>query len=151
MTRGLDRNLDLGADAVGRRDKNRIDKTGSFQIEQPTKAADFGSGAGTRGCAHQWFDQVHHAVAGINVDTGGRVASVFHEITNADRRTWLGTAGCRGPPTSESPGVQARRRRYIGTHGSIAGNRRFASPARVRKKGRRGEGVAQALRQVGAT
>src|SRR6516162_302703 len=103
MTRGLDRDLDLGADAVRRRHQNRIDKTGGLHIEQPAEAADFGSGAGTRGCAHQWLDQVHHAVAGINVDTGGRVASVFHEITNADgprlsRGSYVGIAGCASAP-----------------------------------------------------
>ena len=113
MTRGLDCNLDLGADAVGRCDQDRIDKTGGLQIEQAAKAADFSAGAGTRGCAHQGLDQIHHTVAGIDVDTGRRVASVFHEITNANNRIELGIAGCRGPPTSESRGVQARLRRVL--------------------------------------
>ena len=148
MTRCLDRDLDLGADAVGRRDQNRIDKTGGFQIEQATEAPDFGCGAGTRGRAHQWLDQVHHAVAGIDVDPGGRVASVFHEITNADRRTRLGTAGCRG--------LLRRNRRVCKRAGAAilgAGIAPGTADSLVRRgfaqRRWRGEGVARALRQAG--
>ncbi len=89
MSRGFDRDLDFGADAVGRGDQNRIREAGSFEIEKPAETADFGTGAGPRRRAHQRLDQFHQAVAGIDVDTSARVACIFHEITNADGRALL--------------------------------------------------------------
>src|SRR6185312_487775 len=79
VTRGLDCDLDLGTDAVGRSDKDRVRKAGSLEIEQPTESANLGASAGAGGLAHQRLDQLHHAVAGVDVDTGGRVASLVHE------------------------------------------------------------------------
>ena len=67
---GLDRDLDLGADPVGRRHQHRIDKSRPLEIEQAAESPDFGVGAGTRGRAHQRLDQLHHAVPGIDIDTG---------------------------------------------------------------------------------
>jgi hypothetical protein len=86
VTGRFNRDLDLSADAISCRDQDRIGEAGGFEIEKSAEAADFRSGARPRGCAHQWLDQFHHAVAGIDVDTSGRVASVFHEITDADSR-----------------------------------------------------------------
>ena len=87
-------------------------KPGSLEIEQAAKAADLGIGAGARRSAHQRLDQFHHAVAGIDIDAGGRVACLIHEATNSDQKPPGGEA-LLGPPTSESPGAQARGRRYI--------------------------------------
>ena len=42
---GLDRDLDLGADAVGRRDQHRVGEAGALEVEQPAEAADLGVGA----------------------------------------------------------------------------------------------------------
>ena len=44
----LDGELDLGADAVIRRNEDRIDEAGGLEIEQAAEAADFGVGARTR-------------------------------------------------------------------------------------------------------
>jgi cardiolipin synthase (CMP-forming) len=110
---GFDRDFDFGADAVGGGNQDGVGKTGSLEIEQPAEAADFGAGPGARRCAHQRLDQFHHAVAGIDIDTGGRVAFLIHEITNLDRRISPSGTLSPAPPTSESPGVQARGRRYI--------------------------------------
>ena len=76
---GFDRDLDLGADAVGRGDQDRVGEASGLEIEQAAKAADFCASAGARRRAHQRLDQFHHAVAGIDIDTGGRVASLIHE------------------------------------------------------------------------
>ncbi len=43
---GLDRDLDLGADAVGGGDQHRVDKAGPLEVEQAAKAADLGVRAG---------------------------------------------------------------------------------------------------------
>ena len=52
------------------RDEHRVAKAGALEVEQPAEAADLGVGAGARGRPHQRLDQLHHAVAGIDVDTG---------------------------------------------------------------------------------
>ena len=76
---GFDRDFDFGADAVGCGDQDRVGKAGSLEIEQAAEAADFGAGPRARRCAHQRLDQFHHAVAGIDIDAGGRVARLIHE------------------------------------------------------------------------
>ena len=45
MQAGLDRDLDLGADAVGGRDQDRVLEAGRLEVEQSAEAADFGVGA----------------------------------------------------------------------------------------------------------
>ena len=42
MHAGLDRDLDLGANAVGGGHQDRIGKTGPLEVEQAAKAADLG-------------------------------------------------------------------------------------------------------------
>ena len=42
---GLDRDLDLGADAVGGRDQHRVLEARRLQIEQAAETADLGIGA----------------------------------------------------------------------------------------------------------
>ena len=44
-TPGLDRDLDLGADAVVGGDQDRIGEAGALEIEQAAEAADLGVGA----------------------------------------------------------------------------------------------------------
>ena len=105
MAGGFDRDLDLGADAVGRGDQDRVGEAGGFEIEQPAEAADFGAGAGARRGAHQGLDQIHHAVAGIDIDAGVRVARLIHESHQFGSRSpprrggiarasYVGIAGC---------------------------------------------------------
>jgi hypothetical protein len=45
----FDRNLDLGANSIRRRDEHRVAKSGSLEVEQSAEAADLGIGAGARG------------------------------------------------------------------------------------------------------
>src|SRR6185437_11035655 len=45
-----------------------------FEVEQPAEAADFGIRSSARSGAHQRLDQLHHPVAGIDIDTGLRVS-----------------------------------------------------------------------------
>src|SRR6185437_13380273 len=74
MTAGFDGNLDLGADAVIGGDENRIFESQRFEVEQPAEAADFGIRSRARSGAHQRLDQLHHPVAGIDIDAGLRVS-----------------------------------------------------------------------------
>ena len=96
---GVDGDLDLGADAVGRRHQHRVLEAAALEVEQPAEAPDLGVCAGAGGGAHQRLDQVDHPVAGIDVDAGLRVgqsALVFRH----------GGPLLRGGRTSESQGVQ---------------------------------------------
>jgi hypothetical protein len=68
MQARLDRDLDLGADAVGGRNQNRVLEARSLEIEQPAKTADFSVGAGPRGGANQRLDQVDQPVARVDID-----------------------------------------------------------------------------------
>jgi hypothetical protein len=49
----FDRDLDLGADAVGARDQDGIGKARPLEVEQAAESADFGVGARPCGGAHQ--------------------------------------------------------------------------------------------------
>ena len=104
----FDRDLDLGADTVGRRDQDRVVEARSLEVEQAAEAANLGVRASACGSAHQRLDQFHHAVAGIDIDTGSRVARLFHGPTNRQITLPAAGEGYSAPPTSESPGAQAR-------------------------------------------
>ena len=84
-------------------------KPDALEVEQSAEAADFGVGAGPRGGAHQRLDQLHHAVAGIDVDAG-------LGIGEAAPFSAMGTPWLRARGTSESQSVQWLERRY--TRGS---------------------------------
>lgn len=60
-------NFELGADAVGSRDKNGIFETAGFQVKGPAETSNVGIRAHTPGRFDKRFDKVHQAVAGINV------------------------------------------------------------------------------------
>ena len=70
---GFDRDLDLGADAVGRRHQDRILEPGALEVEQPAKAADFGIRPRPARGADQRLDHVDHAVAGVDIDARLRI------------------------------------------------------------------------------
>ena len=83
MQPGLDRDLDLGADAIGRRDQHRILETGGLEVEQAAESADFGVGAGARGGAHHRLDQVDQAIAGVDIDARIRVSEPVFAVGHA--------------------------------------------------------------------
>jgi hypothetical protein len=76
---GLDGDFDFGADTVVGGDQDRIDKACGLEIEQAAKAADLGIGPSARCGAHQGLDQFHQAIAGVDINTGRRVARLIHE------------------------------------------------------------------------
>src|SRR6185437_2828046 len=66
---GVLRDLELGADAVGRRDQDRIGETRRLEIEQCAEAAKARRRPGASGGAGQWLDRLDQGVAGVDVDT----------------------------------------------------------------------------------
>ena len=74
---GLDRDLDLGADAVVGGDQHRVLETCALEVEQSAEAADLGVCARARRRLHQRLDQLHHAVAGIDIDAGLRIGEAL--------------------------------------------------------------------------
>ena len=80
---GVDRDLDLGADAVVRRDQHRVLETCALEIEQSAEAADLGVRARPRGRLHQRLDQIHHAVAGVDIDAGLRIGQALFAHASA--------------------------------------------------------------------
>jgi hypothetical protein len=97
MPAGLDRDHQLGADPVGSSHENRIAETGALEVEQPAEPADFRIGTRAGGCAHQRLDQVHHAVAGVDIDAGLRVGQAIALVVHGVglRRNGGPCNGCR--------------------------------------------------------
>ena len=81
----VDGDLELGADAVVRRDEDRILEAGAFQIEQAAEAAEVRVGAGPARRFGQRLDRRDQRVAGIDVDAG---------ITVCEGRAGLGLGCC---------------------------------------------------------
>ena len=83
MDAGFDRDLDLGADAVGGRDQDGILKACRLEVEQPAKTADLGIGAGPGGGAHHRLDEVDQAVARIDIDARISVSEPVFAVDHA--------------------------------------------------------------------
>jgi hypothetical protein len=65
---GVDGDLELGADAVGRGNEDRVLEAGGARIEGGAETADFAVGAGPLGRAGQRFDRLNQRLAGVDVD-----------------------------------------------------------------------------------
>ena len=83
MQAGLDRDLDLGADAVGRRHQNRVLETRRLEVEQAAESADFGVRARPGGGADHRLDEVDQAVARIDIDARIRVSEPVFAVDHA--------------------------------------------------------------------
>ena len=107
METGLDGDLDLGADAVGRRHQDRVLEAGGLEVEQPAEAADFRIRAGPSRGAYHRLDEIDQTVARIDIDTRIRVSEPVFAVDHAQFQYddgWL-----RGIPRScngsQAPGV----------------------------------------------
>jgi cardiolipin synthase (CMP-forming) len=74
VTPGFDRDLKLGTNAVGCRDQNGVAVADAFKVKDPAKSADFSICAGAGCRSNQGFDELHHPVAGIDINTSLRVS-----------------------------------------------------------------------------
>ncbi len=70
MQSGLHGDFQLGANAVGGGDQNRVDEAGRLQVEQRAKAAQATQQAATRSAAGQRLDRLHQSIAGGDIDPG---------------------------------------------------------------------------------
>ena len=86
MDAGLDRDLDLRADAVIRRDEDRVGKPGGLEVEEPAEAADLGVGAGPARRAHERLDRLDHGVAGIDIDARFRIGQGVRRLVGHPQR-----------------------------------------------------------------
>ena len=80
---GLDGDLDLGADAVGRRHQNRVLEAGGLEVEQAAEPADFGIGAGAGGGTNHRLDEIDQTVAGVDIDARIRVSEPVFAVDHA--------------------------------------------------------------------
>ncbi len=83
MQAGLDRDLDLGADAVGRRHQHRVLETRRLEVEQAAESADFGVRARPGGGADHRLDEIDQAVARIDIDARIRVSEPVFAVDHA--------------------------------------------------------------------
>ena len=74
---GLDRELQLGADAVGGGDQDRVGEAGRLQVEQRAEAAQAAQHAGPRGGARQRLDRLDQRIAGIDIDAGRAIGQAI--------------------------------------------------------------------------
>ena len=80
---GLDRDLDLGADPVGRRHQDGILETRRLEVEQAAESADFGVRARPGGGADHRLDEIDQAVARIDIDARIRVSEPVFAVDHA--------------------------------------------------------------------
>jgi hypothetical protein len=66
----VDGDLELGADAVGGADQDRVLEAGGLQVEQRAEAAQAGIRAGAAGGLGERLDGLDQRLAGIDVDAG---------------------------------------------------------------------------------
>jgi hypothetical protein len=67
---GVDGDAQLGADAVGGGDQQRVVVAGGLQVEQGSETAQSGLRAGAAGGLGQGFDRLDQGVAGVDINTG---------------------------------------------------------------------------------
>ena len=70
MGAGLDGELELGADAVGGGDEERVLEAARLEVEQAAEPADAAQKAGARGPGGERADRVHQRIASIDIDAG---------------------------------------------------------------------------------
>ena len=78
MAIGGERDLQLGADAIGRGDQDRVPESGGSHVEKPAKSADLDIGAGPRRGADMRFDGIDQLRAGLDVYSRVLVAALVN-------------------------------------------------------------------------
>ena len=77
MDAGLDRHLELGADAVGAGDQHRIGKSRGLQVEQRTEAAQPAHHAAPIRRPRERLDRLHQRIGRRDVHAGGAVGQAI--------------------------------------------------------------------------
>jgi hypothetical protein len=81
---GGDGELELGADAVGGGNQDRIAIAGGLGVEEGAEAAEAGRRAAAGGGARQRLDRLDQGVAGVDVDPGGSVGPAVYGVLPGD-------------------------------------------------------------------
>jgi hypothetical protein len=89
MAAGLDGDLQLGADTVGRGDNQRILETGRLEVEQGPESPQRRLCAGAARRFRQRLDGVHQHLAGVDIHprigVGEAVAQAFGGVAHRSR------------------------------------------------------------------
>jgi len=80
MLAGLNSDLELGADTIGRGDQQRILEARGLQIKKRTESAKTRSGPGACRGAGQRLDRFDQGGAGIDIDSGVTVILTLYDI-----------------------------------------------------------------------
>ena len=112
----LDGDLQLGADAVGRRDEDRVAEAGRLQVEERAEAAEPAEHAGRVGRRRGGLDPLHQAVAGVDIDAGVAIGQGIALL-----------AHCRLAPRVPAGGLQERRRPRHWSRAGAAGTARSST------------------------
>ena len=78
MNAGVDGDLELGADAIGGGNQNRVREPRRLEIEQRAKAAETAHHPGARGRFRQRFDRLDKGVARLDIHAGIPVSHAGH-------------------------------------------------------------------------
>jgi hypothetical protein len=81
---GGDRQLELGADAVGSGDEDGIAIAGGLRIEEGAETAEGRRRAAARGRAGERLDRLDQRSAGVDVDPGGFVGQAVYGVLPGD-------------------------------------------------------------------
>src|SRR5262249_7489233 len=81
---GGDGELELGADAVGGGDQDRVTVARSLGVEEGAEAAEAGGRAAAGRGARQRLDRLDQRVAGVDVDAGGFVGPAVYGVLRGD-------------------------------------------------------------------
>jgi hypothetical protein len=90
MAAGLDRELELGADPVGRRDKHGVGKSGSLEIEKAAEAAEAAERTGALCGRGKRADRLDQRVAGVDIDPGIAIGHFGLVLGSCGHRTTRG-------------------------------------------------------------
>jgi len=81
---GRDGELELGADAVGCGDQDRVPIAGGLRVEEGAEAPEAGRGPAAGGGARQRLDRLDQGIAGVDVDPGGFVGPAVYGVLPGD-------------------------------------------------------------------
>ena len=132
VARRHERDLQLGADAVGARDENGIAKASGLEPEQTAERADVREDAGRERRTRQRPDPADGFVARIDVDAGGLVVHASLELESLDEQSSQRTACPSRPPPSSRR--RAPPRRTAPRRNPLRGRRTRPSAARWRRR-----------------
>jgi hypothetical protein len=90
MPAGLDRDLQLGADAVGGGDQQGVAIAGGLEVEEGAEATQAGIRPAARRGLGERLDCIHQGLSGIDVDAGIAIGQAIAGVGFAGLLRWAG-------------------------------------------------------------